>query len=120
MFVHDSEPRTLNQFDAGSQVVRQGTATDVDVDTECINAIRFLAVDAVNKANSGHPGAPMGQAPIGYLLFAEEMQYNPEDSKWVPRCKGQGTGGLPYIGLMFGRGVCRVAWNPKVQRNAAQ
>ena len=67
------------------QVVRMATATDVDVDTECINAIRFLAVDAVNKANSGHPGAPMGQAPIGYLLFAEEMQYNPEDPKWVNR-----------------------------------
>ena len=67
------------------KVVRLATATDVDVDTECINAIRFLAVDAVNKANSGHPGAPMGQAPIGYLLFAEEMQYNPEDPKWVNR-----------------------------------
>ncbi|CAJ1386323.1 unnamed protein product, partial [Effrenium voratum] len=66
-------------------VVRMATATDVDVDTECINAIRFLAVDAVNKANSGHPGAPMGQAPIGYLLFAEEMQHNPKDSKWVNR-----------------------------------
>ncbi|CAK9013841.1 unnamed protein product [Durusdinium trenchii] len=66
-------------------VVRLATATEVDVDTECINAIRFLAVDAVNKANSGHPGAPMGQAPIGYLLFAEEMQYNPEDPKWVNR-----------------------------------
>eukprot|EP00438_Fugacium_kawagutii_P003113 Skav225184 [mRNA] locus=scaffold716:11000:15514:- [translate_table: standard] len=61
------------------------TATETDVETECINAIRFLAVDAVNKANSGHPGAPMGQAPIGYLLYAEEMQYNPEDPKWVNR-----------------------------------
>ena len=67
------------------KVVRMATATEVDIDTECINAIRFLAVDAVNKANSGHPGAPMGQAPIGYLLFAEEMQYNPEDPKWVNR-----------------------------------
>ena len=67
------------------KVVCMATATEVDVDTECINAIRFLAVDAVNKANSGHPGAPMGQAPIGHLLFAEEMQYNPEDPKWVNR-----------------------------------
>ncbi|CAJ1400661.1 unnamed protein product [Effrenium voratum] len=70
---------------SAKKVVRMATATDVDVDTECINAIRFLAVDAVNKANSGHPGAPMGQAPIGYLLFAEEMQHNPQDSKWVNR-----------------------------------
>lgn len=58
-----------------------GTSTD----TECVNAIRFLAVDAVNKANSGHPGAPMGQAPIGYVLYAEAMKYNPADPDWVNR-----------------------------------
>jgi len=78
-----------------SQPARQGksklvrlatdTATATDVETECINAIRFLAVDAINKSKSGHPGAPMGQAPIGYLLFAEQMQYNPEDPNWVNR-----------------------------------
>jgi transketolase len=55
------------------------------VDTDCINAIRFLAVDGVNKSNSGHPGAPMGQAPIGYVLFAEEMNFNPKDPAWVNR-----------------------------------
>ncbi|CAE7218419.1 TKL-1, partial [Symbiodinium sp. CCMP2456] len=60
-------------------------STDTEVETDCINSIRFLAVDAVNKANSGHPGAPMGQAPIGYLLFAEEMAYNPKDPTWVNR-----------------------------------
>ncbi|CAE7538302.1 tkt [Symbiodinium sp. KB8] len=60
-------------------------STDTDVETDCINSIRFLAVDAVNKANSGHPGAPMGQAPIGYLLFAEEMAYNPKDPSWCNR-----------------------------------
>ncbi|CAE7465621.1 tkt [Symbiodinium pilosum] len=60
-------------------------STDTEVETDCINSIRFLAVDAVNKANSGHPGAPMGQAPIGYLLFAEEMAYNPTDPTWVNR-----------------------------------
>jgi len=55
------------------------------VETECINSIRFLAVDAVNKSNSGHPGAPMGQAPIGYLLFSEVMNFNPAHSKWANR-----------------------------------
>eukprot|EP00439_Symbiodinium_sp_Y106_P021106 s5433_g2.t1 len=60
-------------------------STDTEVETDCINSIRFLAVDAVNKANSGHPGAPMGQAPIGYLLFAEEMAYNPKDPSWCNR-----------------------------------
>jgi len=63
----------------------QTRAVATDVETDCINAVRFLAVDGVNKANSGHPGAPMGQAPIGYLLFAEEMSFNPEDSSWANR-----------------------------------
>ncbi|CAE8681007.1 unnamed protein product [Polarella glacialis] len=71
------------QLAAVRESVVNDTATAVE--TECINAIRFLAVDAINKSNSGHPGAPMGQAPIGYLLFAEEMNYNPEDSKWANR-----------------------------------
>jgi transketolase len=66
-----------------SVVSMASTATASE--TECINAIRFLAVDAVNKSNSGHPGAPMGQAPIGYLLFAETMNYNAEDPQWVNR-----------------------------------
>eukprot|EP00933_Yihiella_yeosuensis_P052112 TRINITY_DN50110_c0_g1_i1.p1 TRINITY_DN50110_c0_g1~~TRINITY_DN50110_c0_g1_i1.p1 ORF type:complete len:789 (+),score=211.97 TRINITY_DN50110_c0_g1_i1:59-2425(+) len=60
-------------------------ATATETETEAINAIRFLAVDAINKSKSGHPGAPMGQAPIGYLLFGEEMAYNPADPKWVNR-----------------------------------
>mmetsp|Transcript_65688 Transcript_65688/g.170610 ORF Transcript_65688/g.170610 Transcript_65688/m.170610 type:complete len:779 (+) Transcript_65688:100-2436(+) len=68
-----------------SKITSRATAVAVDIDTDCINAIRFLAVDAVNKANSGHPGAPMGQAPIGYVLFAEEMKLNPADPQWVDR-----------------------------------
>ena len=56
-----------------------------EVATDCINAIRFLAVDAVNKSNSGHPGAPMGQAPIGFCLFAEEMNFNPKNPQWINR-----------------------------------
>merc|ERR1719313_2959365 len=61
----------------------QTAATDVEM--ECVNAIRMLAVDAINKSNSGHPGAPMGQAPIGYLLFAEMMKFNPKNPAWVNR-----------------------------------
>jgi len=68
-----------------ASVAANATILKSEVDTDCINAIRFLAVDAVNKANSGHPGAPMGQAPIGYVLFAEEMNFNPNDPNWINR-----------------------------------
>src|ERR1700744_5724880 len=50
-----------------------------------INALRFLAVDAVEKAKSGHPGAPLGDSPTVYLLFHEFMRHNPAHSKWSNR-----------------------------------
>jgi len=68
-----------------TKIANRATAVATNVETDCINAIRFLAVDAINKSKSGHPGAPMGQAPIGYLLFAEEMNFNPADADWINR-----------------------------------
>jgi transketolase len=56
-----------------------------DLDQLSINALRFLAVDAVEKAKSGHPGAPLGDAPIAYLLFHKYMRHNPKHSKWPNR-----------------------------------
>ncbi|MGA8108739.1 MAG: transketolase [Acidobacteriaceae bacterium] len=56
-----------------------------ELDQLSINALRFLAVDAVEKANSGHPGAPLGDAPIAYLLFHKYMRHNPKHSKWANR-----------------------------------
>jgi len=50
-----------------------------------INALRFLAVDAVEKAKSGHPGAPLGCAPIAYLLYHKLMNHDPSDPKWINR-----------------------------------
>ncbi|MGD0939158.1 MAG: transketolase [Terracidiphilus sp.] len=55
------------------------------LDQLSINTLRLLAVDAVQKANSGHPGAPLGCAPIAYLLFHKLMKHNPSDSKWADR-----------------------------------
>jgi transketolase len=52
---------------------------------KCVNAIRFLAIDGVNKANSGHPGLPMGCAPMAYVLFNEAMTYNPKNPQWFNR-----------------------------------
>jgi transketolase len=56
-----------------------------DLDQLSINALRFLAVDAVEKAKSGHPGAPLGDSPAVYLLFHEFMRHNPKHAKWSNR-----------------------------------
>jgi transketolase len=51
----------------------------------CINSIRFLAIDAVEKAKSGHPGLPMGAAPMAFVLWDRFMRYNPKNPKWYNR-----------------------------------
>src|SRR6202161_3788546 len=56
-----------------------------ELDQLSINALRFLAVDGVEKANAGHPGAPLGCAPIAYLLYHKLMKYNPKDPHWIDR-----------------------------------
>jgi transketolase len=56
-----------------------------DLDKLSIDTLRLLAVDTVQKANSGHPGAPLGDAPIAYLLFHKLMKHNPANSKWADR-----------------------------------
>lgn len=54
-------------------------------DTQCINTLRTLAMDAVQKANSGHPGTPMGLAPVGYTLWSRFLRYHPEHPDWPNR-----------------------------------
>ncbi len=55
------------------------------IDQRCINAIRFLAADAVQKANSGHPGMPMGAAAMAYTLWTRHLKHYPADPHWVDR-----------------------------------
>jgi transketolase len=59
--------------------------TTVDLETLCINTVRILAADAVQKANSGHPGTPMALAPVGHLLWAKIMNYSPQNPNWPNR-----------------------------------
>src|SRR5580692_4583878 len=59
--------------------------TGQQLDTLCINTIRTLAIDAVQQANSGHPGAPMGLAPVTYTLWQEFLRYDPADPTWLNR-----------------------------------
>ncbi|HEX3571936.1 MAG TPA: transketolase [Acidobacteriaceae bacterium] len=56
-----------------------------ELDQLSINTLRFLALDGVEKAKSGHPGAPLGCAPIAYLLYTKFMRHDPSDPKWINR-----------------------------------
>jgi transketolase len=59
--------------------------TTPELDQLCINTIRTLAIDAVQKANSGHPGLPLGAAPMAYVLWTKFMRFNPKNPKWHNR-----------------------------------
>src|SRR5271168_1668842 len=56
-----------------------------DLDLLCINTIRTLAIDAVQKANSGHPGTPMGMAPVAYNLWQQLLNFDPASPIWPNR-----------------------------------
>jgi transketolase len=62
-----------------------GSLASLSLDELSIDTLRLLAVDAVEKANSGHPGAPLGCSPMAYLLFHKLMKHNPAHSKWPDR-----------------------------------
>ena len=55
------------------------------LDEVCINTIRMLSVDMVQQANSGHPGMPMGAAPMAYVLWTEFLKHHPKNPKWPDR-----------------------------------
>lgn len=59
--------------------------TTPQIDTLCINTMRLLSADAVEKAKSGHPGAPMGMAPMAYVLWSRFLKHNPSDPSWPDR-----------------------------------
>jgi transketolase len=64
------------------------TATTIDreaLDKLCVDTIRTLSIDTVQKANSGHPGAPMALAPVAYQLFTQTMRHNPANPSWFDR-----------------------------------
>jgi transketolase len=68
------------------KTIENPTLSSVEqLDELCINTIRFLSVDAVQKANSGHPGLPLGAAPMGYVLWTKFLQHNPANPDWLNR-----------------------------------
>ena len=56
-----------------------------DLQTRAINTLRFLSADAVQQANSGHPGLPMGAAPMAFTLWTRHLHYNPRNPRWMGR-----------------------------------
>lgn len=76
-------------------------------DEQRINAIRFLSVDAVNKANSGHPGLPLGAAAQAYAIWTRQLRINPQDPHWFNRDRfvlsaGHGSAMLYSLLYLFG------------------
>ncbi|KAF5835261.1 Transketolase, thiamine diphosphate binding domain-containing protein [Dunaliella salina] len=76
--------RTLRQ-DVRTAAIANPSAVSKETVEKCVNAIRFLSIDGVNKAKSGHPGMPMGCAPMGYILYNEVMKHNPKNPQWFNR-----------------------------------
>lgn len=81
-----------------------------NIDQQSVNAIRILAADAVQKANSGHPGAPLGTAPMMYELYAHHLAHNPRNPEWENRDRfilsgGHGSAGLYALLHLFGYGL---------------
>src|SRR5687767_12665362 len=65
--------------------MQQTLETTPELDQLCINTIRTLSIDGVQKANSGHPGLPLGAAPMGYTLWKRHLKHNPKNPKWPDR-----------------------------------
>ncbi|PKA57996.1 Transketolase, chloroplastic [Apostasia shenzhenica] len=78
-------PRRLGRIRAAVVETVEGKPATEELFEKSVNTVRFLAVDAVEKANSGHPGLPMGCAPLGHILFDEIMRYNPKNPYWFNR-----------------------------------
>jgi transketolase len=66
-------------------VQKENSNTTPELDQLCINTIRALSLDAVQKANSGHPGLPLGAAPMAYVLWTRFLRHNPRNPKWDNR-----------------------------------
>src|SRR3989440_529357 len=80
------------------------TTVNTDLDQLCINTIRTLTLDAVQKAESGHPGLPLGAAPMAYVLWTRFLRHNPKNPKWENRDRfllSAGHGSMLLYSLLY-------------------
>jgi transketolase len=95
----------------------QSIATGTQLDQLCINTIRTLSMDAVQKANSGHPGTPMALAPVAYCLWQQFLRYDPEDPVWPNRDRfvlSNGHASMLLYSLLHLAGVREVSPEGKI------
>jgi transketolase len=81
-----------------------GKSVAGDLDQLCVNSIRVLAIDAIQKANSGHPGMPMGMAPAAYVLWSRFLRHNPKNPSWFGRDRfvlSAGHGSMLLYALLY-------------------
>jgi transketolase len=84
--------------------MKEKTPAARELDALCINTIRFLCIDAVQKAESGHPGLPMGAAPMAYVLWTRFLKHNPSDPQWFDRDRfilSAGHGSMLIYSLLY-------------------
>ena len=96
--------------------------TGKQIETLSINTIRTLSIDAVQKANSGHPGAPMGLAPVAYVLWQQFLRYDPADPVWPNRDRfilSNGHASMLLYSMLYLSGVKAVANESEVLPQAA-
>ena len=87
-----------------ASVQREDTNTTPELDQLCINTIRTLSLDAVQQANSGHPGLPLGAAPMAYVLWTRFLKHNPKNPKWENRDRfllSAGHGSMLLYSLLY-------------------
>ena len=97
--------------------IEQTLATGKELETLSINTIRTLAMDGVQKANSGHPGAPMALAPVTYTLWQQFLRYDPEDPIWPNRDRfvlSNGHASMLIYAMLYLSQVRGI--NPEVER----
>src|SRR3979490_1399864 len=81
VLLHRNEGARMSATEASASI--QNAANPMEM--KCINTIRTLSMDAVQAANSGHPGTPMSMAPLAYCLWQEFLRYDPKDPLWPNR-----------------------------------
>src|ERR1700681_4762899 len=75
-----------------------------ELQEKCVNTIRMLAVDAVEKANSGHPGMPMGAATMAFVLWSRHLRFDPKEPRWANRDRfilSAGHGSMLLYSLLY-------------------